>query len=41
MTDYIVAEKSQTEGITVPVRGDENEIHADVTINGDTVVCCR
>ena len=23
--------------ITVPVRGDENEIHADVTIDGDTV----
>ena len=25
------------ETITVPVRGDENEIHADVTIDGDTV----
>lgn len=23
--------------VTVPVRGDENEIHADVTIDGDTV----
>lgn len=23
--------------MTVPVRGDENEIHADVTIDGDTV----
>lgn len=28
---YIVAEKSQPTEITVPVRGDENEIHADAT----------
>lgn len=34
---YIVAEKRQPSGITVPVRGDENEIHADVTIDDDTV----
>ena len=34
---YIVAEKSQPSGITVPVRGDENEIHADATLDGKTV----
>ena len=34
---YIVAEKRQPSGITVPIRGDENEIHADVTIDNDTV----
>ena len=40
---YVVWEKKGGETpdsgdtITVPVRGDENEIHADVTIDGDTV----
>ena len=34
---YIVAEKKSGTTVTVPVRGDENEIHADVTINDDTV----
>lgn len=36
-TYYIVAEKSQPSGITVPVRGEDNEIHADATIDGKTV----
>ena len=36
-TYFIIAEKKAVAGITVPVRGDENEIHADVTIDGDTV----
>ena len=39
---YIVVKKKTTDpnpggNVTVPVRGDENEIHADVTIDGDTV----
>ena len=40
---YVIYEKDggdqpgPGETITVPVRGDENEIHADVTIDGDTV----
>ena len=41
---YVVWEKKSSgetpdpgDTITVPVRGDENEIHADVTIDGDTV----
>ena len=39
---YIVVKKKTTDpnpggNVTVPVRGDENEIHADVTIDDDTV----
>ena len=41
---YVVWEKKSGgetadpgETITVPIRGDENEIHADVTVDGDTV----
>ena len=39
---YIIAEKKSTEptpgsSTTVPVRGDDNELHADVTVDGDTV----
>ncbi len=43
-TYYIIAEKDGGDQpgpggdtVTVPVRGDENEIHADVTLDGDTV----
>ena len=42
-TYYIIAEKDEGDQpgpgdtVTVPVRGDENEIHADVTIDNDTV----
>ena len=41
---YVIYEKDGgdqpgpgSDTVTVPVRGDENEIHADVTIDGDTV----
>ena len=41
---YVIYEKdggdqpgSGGDTVTVPIRGDENEIHADVTIDGDTV----
>lgn len=34
---YIIAKKSGVAGMTVPVRGEENEIHADVTIDDKTV----
>ena len=41
---YVIYEKDDgdqpgpgSDTVTVPVRGDENEIHADVTIDGDTV----
>ena len=41
---YVISEKDGGDQpdpggdtVTVPVRGDENEIHADVTIDGDTV----
>lgn len=41
---YVIYEKDEgdqpgpgSDTVTVPVRGDDNEIHADVTIDGDTV----
>ncbi len=34
---YVIYKKGSGETVTVPVRGDDNEIHADVTLDGDTV----
>lgn len=36
-TYFIVAEQRKSSGVTVPVRGDDNEIHADATLDGKTV----
>ena len=36
-TYFIVAEQRKPSGVTVPVRGDDNEIHADATLDGKTV----